>query len=96
MSELKKKSEKNNSKIDLKVKEKINTHFLHFNFAKKTANNYDRSVNSTSKNSGKSISLKKSKQGTGTPDNHRMKNKSKSTTKKPHRPQDKKSKLTDT
>ena len=95
MSELKKKSEKNNSKIELKIKEKVNPHFCHFNFIKKTVNNYDRSANSTSKNSGKSISLKKSKQG-GTPDNNRMKSKSKSTTKKTLKLNDKKSKLTDT
>ncbi len=54
--------------------------------------------NSTSKNSGKSVSVRKSKQNGGTPDNHRLKSKSKSTTKKNGNKlySDKKSKLTDT
>jgi hypothetical protein len=70
-------------------------HFCHFNVKKQ--GNFDRSANSTSKNSGKSISVRKVKPGMGTPDNHRVKSKSKSTTKRTLKNcGEKKSKLTDT
>ena len=97
MSELKKKNDKNHSKIEQKQKEKNVIVFCHQQFQKKHHNHVDRSANSTSKYSGKSISVRKSKKGMDTPDNHRVKSKSKSTTKKTIKnANDKKSKLTDT
>ena len=51
-------------------------------FMKKRDHHIDRSANSSSKYSGKSISVRKHKKGIDTPDNHRVKSKSKSTTKK--------------
>ena len=96
LSDLKKKSEKNSSRIELKPKEKnifVPTHL----FGKKLPHHFERSANSTSKNSGKSISIRRNKKGLDTPDNHKAKNKSKSTTKKNIKViPDRKSKLTDT
>jgi len=67
----------------MKQKEKVALQFYgNCQFVKKHPNNFDRSANSTSKHSGKSISVRKHKKGMDTPDNHRIKSKSKSTTKK--------------
>ena len=66
-------------------------------FGKKQPHHFERSANSTSKNSGKSISIRRNKKGMDTPDNHKVKSKSKSTTKKTVKNvPERKSKLTDT
>jgi hypothetical protein len=65
LSDLKRKSDKNTSKIEMKGKEKsmFGQNYL---FVKKQAHHYQRSVNSSSKNSGKSISIRR-KKGMETP-----------------------------
>ena len=96
LSEIKRKSDKNTPKLEHKPKEKTSIRFTHLNFIKKQVSNFD-SANSTSKHSTKSISTRKPKPQGLTPDNHRIKSKSKSMKKKPSKNlPDKKSKLTDT
>lgn len=100
LSDLKRKSDRNQSKIETKPKEKKSSNnfaLCHLQF-KKSPHPQERSGNSTSKNSGKSTSVRRSKQNVSTPDNHRIKSKSKSTNKKQaiKTANEKKSKLTDT
>ena len=92
LSDLKKKNDR--SKIE--VKKQKNYHFGHMNF-KKNINHLQKSGGcNSSKHSGKSTSIRRSKQGI-TPDLNRIKSKSKSMKKNKMKMQpEKKSKLTDT
>ena len=103
LSELKKKSERNPSKVEPKPKDKrlsTNFPFCRLEFAKRPVKDHEKTsnCNSTSKNSRKSSSMRGKKGTTVTPDNHGVKSKSKSSVKKGGTKggMEKKTKLSDT